>query len=121
MFEKNQRRYVRATYQCFLTIWERGGFSTIMTKTVNISAGGFLVNLDRGIMVGSKVDVRLDLPGNISLECSGRAQRCKEYTDKENSSNVFYAVAVSLDDLNEAQKLLIQNQVNKILSQQNIL
>lgn len=120
MFERNQRKFIRVTYQCSLTLWEKGGFSTIMANTVNIGVGGILVNLDRGLMVGAKVDIKMDFPNKTVLECCGRVQRCKEYTEQEDISKNFFSVAIVFEDLNESQKLLIKTQVDKFLSQQNI-
>lgn len=92
-----------------------------MAKTVNISAGGLLVNLDRGLMVGAKVDVKLDFSNSVALECCGQVARCKEYREEKDNAKVFYTVAVTFDDLNESQKALLKNQVDNILSQQNII
>ncbi len=113
------RKFPRVTCKCSITLWEKNGFNTILTNTVNIGAGGILVNIDHGLMVGAKVDIRMEFVDNILFECSGRILRCRQFVNTPNDLKANFSVGITFKDLNEDQKKFIKELVEKISIQQN--
>jgi len=118
MAELNKREFPRANYPCSLTLWQGNSFATIMTKTANIGAGGLLVYLNQSLMIGAKVEVRIEFSKEESLECNGIVIRCHEnFKDSENS-NGSYSVAIIFEGLEESKVVYLKEVVEKILTRE---
>ena len=111
MTDFNKRKFPRAYYPCYLTLWLENKFDTIFTRTVNISAGGVLVSLDQGLQVGVKTDVRIEFAENISFDCCGRILRCME----EEGKKIKYSVAVVFEGLDEDKVSRLKEHIDRLL------
>ncbi len=119
MEQTNNRKGPRITYPCSLTIWEAGGYNNIIGYTVNIGSGGLLVNMDQGIMIGAKVDVKVGFEEHRFFECSGSVLRCRKYSKSLDNEKDFFSVAITFENLNDKQQAVLNEMIEKLLKQQS--
>ncbi|MEI7998196.1 MAG: PilZ domain-containing protein [Candidatus Omnitrophota bacterium] len=116
----NQRRFPRVNFPCSLTVWLDNNYDTILAKTVNISAGGLLVYLNKNLMGGAKVEVRVDFTKGETLRCVGRVVRCQDIPqNQEASSQKLFAVGVAFEGLDEAKIMYLKALIERLLNQEN--
>lgn len=116
MFDQDHRKFSRFSAKCSLTLWQGGGYGTIMTNTVNIGEGGILVNLDYGLMIGAKVEIRMNLSNGMSFESNGHISRCTQFRKSADNAHEFFAVAIEFEGLNEQQKTTIKTIIKDFLN-----
>lgn len=119
--DENKRKTARISYACYITIWEPGGYNTFVANAVNIGGGGVLVTMDQGIMIGAKVDLKIEFSEVSSFECIGRVLRCKKYGKSQDSDKDFFTVAIVFENLNQEQEKFIKNMIEEILKLENKL
>ena len=118
MGSANQRKFPRANYPCYLTLWLENKFDTIFTRTLNISASGILVVLDQGLKIASKADVRIEFSNNVFFDCCGTIVRCQRIESSKKDPEK-YQVAITFEGLDEARLALLKALVDKLLLLEN--
>ena len=114
--DQNKRKFPRVQYPCSLTIWQKKGFDTIMANTLNLGAGGLLVQLDQSLMIGAKVEIKIDFSKEESLHCMGLVLRCQENREDRQGDNFKYNTAIIFEGLDEEKVAHLKRVVDKILT-----
>ena len=115
MSTDNKRKFPRARYQCSLTILKGNLFNTITVNTANLGAGGFLVHLDQGMMIGAKVEIKINFSETQFFECNGLVVRCHENRiDPEENTGPF-SVAIAFEGLDEKKVSYLKETIEKLL------
>jgi hypothetical protein len=115
----NRRAFPRANYPCSLTVWQNSDFGTIIANTSNIGAGGLLVYLNQGLMIGAKIEIKIDFTKTESFECIGLVLRCQESQKEIEDQKNYYAVAIIFEGLDEAKVARLKTLVEKLLTYEN--
>ena len=115
MSEHQSRKFPRANYPCSLTLWQGHNFGTIMANTANIGAGGLLVHLSEGLMIGAKIEIKIDFEKQESFRCVGLVLRCQKNREDPDEYRSPYSVAIVFDGLEESKQVFLQELVNKLL------
>jgi hypothetical protein len=115
MADQHNRKFPRANYPCFLTLWQGNDFGTIMANTANIGAGGLLVYLSQGLMVGAKVEIKIDFTQDESLRCSGLVLRCQKNKEGDEETKSPYSVAIVFEGLDEGKAVFLKEIIEKLL------
>jgi hypothetical protein len=113
---ENKRKFPRAKYPCALTIWQGKSFETIMTKTINVGAGGLLIELDQGMMIGAKAEIKIDFSNEESFRCTGLVLRCQQNRDNEDKTRETYSIAIVFEGLDERKVSYLKGLVDKLLT-----
>jgi hypothetical protein len=117
MSDQNSRKFPRANYPCFLTIWQGHNYGTIMANTANIGAGGLLVYLSEGLMIGAKVEIKIDFNKEDSFRCTGIVLRCQRNREDPDERRSPYSVAIVFENLDEAKSTFLKDFINKQLTE----
>jgi len=115
MPDAQNRKFPRANYPCFLTLWLGNDFGTIMANTANIGAGGLFVHLSQGLMVGAKVEIKIDFAKDESLRCTGLVLRCQKNKEDDDEYRAPYSVAIVFDGLDEAKQTKLKQIVEDLI------
>jgi len=112
MFEENRRRYPRANYPCYLTIWMTDGTNeTILANTSNIGVGGLCVSLNHSLQLGILVDIQLHFPGNSTpLKCQGKVLRSIAESER------FFNIGIEFKPLSELQHAFVESKVSDLMA-----
>jgi hypothetical protein len=118
MSNENKRKFPRADYPCYLTLWQGNGYETIMAQTSNIGAGGILLHLNRSFMIGSKIEVKIDFTDQITFQCSGLVLRCQQNREDSDERKGLYSVAIIFEGLDEAKTAHLKELVDNLINSQ---
>ena len=116
MSEQGKRKFPRANYPCSLTVWLDNNFETLFAQTYNISAGGLLAYLDRTLMVGSKVELKISFSKTESFCCDGKVLRCEEKPKAPEDPRQMYAIAIIFEGLEDSKTAYLKDKVDKLLA-----
>ncbi len=119
MLSENKRKFPRVNYPCSLTIWQGSGYDTIMTNTSNLGAGGILVHINQGMMIGAKVEIKIDCLKEASFECNGLVLRCHQNRESMEDSGETYSVAIAFEGLDEKRALQLKEVIEKFLNSES--
>lgn len=117
MAEQNNRKFPRANYPCFLTLWQGSDFGTVMANTANIGAGGLLVHLSQGLMIGAKVEIKIDFAKEESFRCTGLVLRCQKNKDEDEEPRSPFSVAIVFEGLDEPKVAFLKKTVDQLISE----
>jgi len=111
MFDSNRRKYPRANYLCYLTIWRADGSNeTIFANTSNIGAGGLAARIDQAVDPGAKVDIQLNFTNpSTPFRCKGVVVRCHKDSGK------FYSIGVQFEPLGEIKFAFLEGKVTELI------
>ncbi len=118
-FDQNKRKFPRADYPCFLTIWQGKRFDTLTAHTVNVGAGGLLAHLDQGLMIGAKAEIKIDFSKENSFECTGLVLRCQQNQADLEAHKGAYSVAIGFEGLDEHKASYLRELIEKLLTSEN--
>jgi hypothetical protein len=111
---QNKRKFPRAQYPCSLTLWQGSSFGTISSNTANIGAGGMLIHLDQGLMIGAKVEIEINFEKNKTFQCTGLVLRCQQNREFEDQKSQF-SVAIVFEGLEESKVAYLKEIVEQLL------
>ena len=117
--EQNRRKFPRAHYPCFLTLWQGKSFDTIEATTANIGAGGVLVHSPQGIMVGAKVGLKIDFSKKDPFQCEGLISRCQKNREDPDEFSASYSVAIVFEGLNEPKVSYLKELIEKLITSES--
>lgn len=120
MPDQSNRKFPRANYPCSLTLWLGNDFGTIMANTANIGAGGLLVHLSQSLMIGAKVEIKIDFANDESFRCTGLVLRCQKNKEEDEEYRSPYSVAIVFDGLDENKLRTLQSIVEKLLTSEGL-
>lgn len=111
MFDSNRRKYPRANYPCFLTIWHDDGFTdTTLANTCNIGVGGLAVKLDHDLPAHSKVGMQINFTVPTTLfKCAGIVLRSNKEAER------IYHIAIQFDPMDEVKHAFLEAKVAELL------
>ncbi len=111
MFDSNRRKYPRANYPCFLTVWlANGSNETILANTSNVGAGGLAVHLNHAIDLGTKVDIELNFKNpSTPFRCKGKVVRSFKESER------FYNIGIQFEPLSELKFAFIDGKISELL------
>ena len=113
----DKRKFARANYPCSITVWHEDGASeVIMANTANISVGGLCVFLNSPIIVGKRLEVKIDnfFEGN-PLRCLGQVVRCQADPANKNERQKFFEIGVQFDQIDEKQREYLEGFVQRLI------
>ncbi len=112
MLSNNRRKYPRANYPCYLTLWVASGMQeTILANTSNIGVGGLSVHLNQSVRVGTKVDIQLLFSNTTTpFKCSGVV------IHSGSESKKFHNVGIQFEPLGEIKTAFLEGKVSEILA-----
>ncbi|MBF0490755.1 MAG: PilZ domain-containing protein [Candidatus Omnitrophica bacterium] len=119
MSNLNQRKFPRAKFPCSLTMWQDRDQGIVMANTANIGAGGLMVYLDQGLMLGAKVDIKVDFSKGQSFRCAGTVLRCEYKADSSQDIKSPYCVAIVFEGLNDQKTDQLKAVIEKLLTQES--
>lgn len=109
--EQNRRRFPRANYTCQLTVWQldRNG-EVLLAETTNIGAGGLCIKLNKSLLLGTVLDIRIDFTEPpIPFKCRGRVVRSTHKDD------LVFEIGVEFDGLDEVKQSFLQGKVSDLM------
>ena len=111
MFDANRRKYPRANYPCFLTMWQTNGSNeTVLANTSNIGAGGLSVHLNEGIALGIKVDIQLSFTNQSTpFKCQGTVVRSIKESER------YYNIGIQFEPLSELKFAFLDGKVSELI------
>ncbi len=111
LFNQNRRRFPRIKYGCQLTVWRTDGSSDVfLCSTLNIGVGGVCVILNKALLVGSVVDMRIDFTNpSIPFKCRGIIVRCMIET------HARVEVGIEFEGLDEVKKSFLEGKISELI------
>ncbi len=77
------------------------------------------MQLDQSLMIGAKVEIRIDFSRNDSFECNGIVLRCQERPQNPDDPRRSYSVALAFEGLEEFKVAYLKGLVDRLLTQEN--